>query len=72
MKQNERKAQLLSLWKQRPNGKRTQNDVVAFYAEMERLSSLARPPKGRPVSESTKPSEGPDRRAEEGVTPLLS
>ena len=36
MKQNERRAQLLSLWKQRADGKRTQNDVVAFYAEMER------------------------------------
>ena len=31
----ERKAQLLSLWHQRPNGKRTENDVTVFYGEME-------------------------------------
>jgi hypothetical protein len=32
----ERKAQLLSLWTRRPDGKRTENDVVDFYGEMER------------------------------------
>lgn len=36
MKDNERKALLLSLWKQRPEGKRTESDVLAFYGEMER------------------------------------
>jgi hypothetical protein len=32
----ERKAQLLSLWTRRPDGKRKENDVVDFYGEMER------------------------------------
>jgi hypothetical protein len=32
----ERKAQLLSLWHQRPSGKRTENDVLVFYGDMER------------------------------------
>ena len=36
MKDKERKAQLLSLWRQRPDGKRTESDVLAFYGEMER------------------------------------
>lgn len=36
MKDKERKEQLLSLWKQRPDGKRTERDVPAFYGEMER------------------------------------
>jgi hypothetical protein len=36
MKDKERKTQLLSLWHQRPDGKRTENDVLAFYGEMER------------------------------------
>jgi hypothetical protein len=35
-KDKERKAQLLLLWTQRPEGKRTENDVLAFYGEMER------------------------------------
>jgi hypothetical protein len=36
MKDEERKAQLLSLWQQRPDGKHTENDVIGFYADMER------------------------------------
>ena len=36
MKDQERRARLLSLWAQRPVGKRTENDVVVFYGEMER------------------------------------
>jgi hypothetical protein len=32
----ERKAQVLSLWHQRPDGKRTADDILAFYGEMER------------------------------------
>ena len=35
MKDQERKARLLSLWNL-PDGKRTENDVVMFYGEMER------------------------------------
>jgi hypothetical protein len=35
-RERERKAQLLSLWHQRPDGKRTENDVLGFYGEMER------------------------------------
>jgi hypothetical protein len=31
-----RREQLLSLWSQRPDGKRTENDVVDFDGEMER------------------------------------
>jgi hypothetical protein len=34
-KEKERKAQILSLWNQRPDGKRTENDVPLFYGEME-------------------------------------
>src|SRR5262249_23698251 len=34
-KDKERSARLLSLWTQRPDGKRTENDVVVFYREME-------------------------------------
>jgi hypothetical protein len=36
-KDKERKAQILSLWSQRPDGKRTENDVPLFYGEMERV-----------------------------------
>jgi hypothetical protein len=36
MKDEARKARLLSLWRQRPNGKRTEVDVIEFYADMER------------------------------------
>jgi len=36
MRNKEQKAQLLSLWAQRQDGKRTENDIVAFYGEMER------------------------------------
>ena len=36
MRREEREALLLSLWAQRPDGKRTENDVLAFYGEMER------------------------------------
>ena len=32
----ERKKQLLSLWYQRPDGKRTENDIPVFYGDMER------------------------------------
>jgi hypothetical protein len=35
-RERERKAQLLSLWHQRPDGKRTENDVLGFYGDMER------------------------------------
>jgi hypothetical protein len=35
-RERERKAQLLSLWHQRPDGQRTENDVLGFYGEMER------------------------------------
>jgi hypothetical protein len=35
-RERERKAQLLSLWHQRPDGKRTERDVLVFYGEMER------------------------------------
>jgi hypothetical protein len=38
MKEEERKAQILSLWHQRPDGKRTENDALAFYQDMERAS----------------------------------
>jgi hypothetical protein len=31
-----RREQLISLWTRRPDGKRTENDVVDFYGEMER------------------------------------
>ena len=36
MKDQERRARLLSLWAQRPDGKRTENDVLVFYGETER------------------------------------
>jgi len=36
MKKDERKAQLLSLWLQRPESRRTENDVLNFYGDMER------------------------------------
>jgi len=35
MKDQDRTARLLSLWALRPDGKRTENDVVVFYREME-------------------------------------
>jgi hypothetical protein len=35
-KDRERREQLLSLWKQRPDGKRTENDVIEFYGQLER------------------------------------
>ena len=35
-RQSWRRAQLLSLWQKRANGKRTEKDVVIFYGEMER------------------------------------
>ena len=35
-KHKDRKEQLLSLWKQRPEGKRMEDDVIEFYGEMER------------------------------------
>jgi hypothetical protein len=35
-RERERKAQLLSRWHQRPDGKRTEHDVTVFYGEMER------------------------------------
>jgi hypothetical protein len=31
-----RREQLISLWTQRPDGKRTEDDVITFYGEMER------------------------------------
>ena len=34
--ERERKAQLLFLWSQRPDGKRTEDDILAFYGDMER------------------------------------
>ena len=34
-RERERKVQLLSLWQQRPVGKRTENDLALFYREME-------------------------------------
>jgi hypothetical protein len=37
MKDSERKARLLELWWDRPRGKRTEHDVLAFYGELERL-----------------------------------
>jgi hypothetical protein len=36
MKSNERKARLLSLWLQRPESRRTENDLLIFYGDMER------------------------------------
>jgi hypothetical protein len=36
MKDQVRRACILSLWALRPDGKRTENDVVMFYSEMER------------------------------------
>jgi hypothetical protein len=36
MKEEERKAQILALWHQRPDGKRTKNDAPAFYRDMGR------------------------------------
>ena len=36
MRDEERKTQLLALWAQRPAGKRTENDILAFYGETER------------------------------------
>ena len=35
-RRDEHKAQILSLWTKRPDGKRTEHDVLAFYGEMER------------------------------------
>ena len=35
-RERERKTQLLSLWHQRPDTKRTERDVLVFYGEMER------------------------------------
>ena len=35
MPEQESQLRLLSLWTQRPDGKRTENDVVVFYREME-------------------------------------
>jgi len=35
-RERERRAQILSLWQQRASGKRTEEDVVVFYREMER------------------------------------
>jgi hypothetical protein len=35
-KDRERREQLLSLWNQRPDGKRTENDVIEFYGQLER------------------------------------
>lgn len=37
-RERERRAQILSLWQKRANGKRTEKDVVIFYGEMERAS----------------------------------
>jgi hypothetical protein len=37
MKDAELKARLLELWWDRPRGKRTEQDVLAFYGELERL-----------------------------------
>lgn len=34
--ERERKARLLSLWLQRPDGKRTEHDLALFYGKMER------------------------------------
>jgi len=36
MRDKEKKAQLLFLWARRPDSKRTENDIFAFYGEMER------------------------------------
>jgi len=35
MPEQESQSRLLSLWTQRPDGKRTENDVAVFYREME-------------------------------------
>jgi hypothetical protein len=35
--ERERKTRLLSLWLQRPAGKRTEHDVLIFYGDMERM-----------------------------------
>jgi hypothetical protein len=35
-RERERIEQVLLLWHQRPDGKRTETDVLEFYAEMER------------------------------------
>lgn len=35
-RERERKMQLFSLWHQCPDGKRTEDDILAFYGEMER------------------------------------
>ena len=35
-RERERMSQLLSLWHQRPDGKRTESDVAPFYRDMER------------------------------------
>jgi len=34
-RERERMSQLLSLWQQRPDGKRTENDLALFYRDME-------------------------------------
>lgn len=36
MKGDERKARLLSLWLQRPESRRTEDDILNFYGDMER------------------------------------
>jgi hypothetical protein len=36
VKDAERRARLIQLWLLRPPGKRTENDVLAFYGELER------------------------------------
>lgn len=36
MKSEERRARLLSLWFQRPESQRTENDILNFYGDMER------------------------------------
>jgi hypothetical protein len=35
-REHQRKARLVALWQLRPNGKRTENDLILFYREMER------------------------------------
>jgi hypothetical protein len=36
MKSDERKTRLLSLWLQRPESRRTEDDILNFYGDMER------------------------------------
>jgi len=46
-RERERKARLISLWLQRPDRKRTEQDVGVFYGEMERAFPQLLNRKGR-------------------------